>query len=57
MANAQALGCRVISAIGTTGTTNRTRAISAMAALAKEWHLKYQPVIKSGQAKVQQGNV
>lgn len=57
MANAQALGCRVISASGTTGTTNRTRAISAMAALAKEWHLKYQPVIKSGQAKVQQGNV
>lgn len=57
MANAQALGCRVISPSGTTGTTNRTRAISAMAALAKEWHLKYQPVIKSGQAKVQQGNV
>ena len=28
-----------------------------MAALAKECHLKYQPVIKSGQAKVQQGNV
>lgn len=57
MANAQVLGCRVISASGTTGTTNRTRAISAMAALAKEWHLKYQPVIKSGQVKVQQGNV
>ena len=36
MANAQALGCRVISPSGATGTTNRTSAISAMAALAKE---------------------
>lgn len=58
MANTQAMGCHVIAASGTTGTTNRTRAISAMAAFAKEWNLKYTPVIgNTGSAKVQEGNI
>lgn len=50
MADAQALGCRIIAASGTTGTTNRTRAVSAVAAFAKEWDVKYRPIIGSGGA-------
>lgn len=58
MANTQAMGCRVIAASGTTGTTNRTRAISAVSALAKEWKLKYSPIIGStGGGQVQEGSV
>ena len=40
VAGAQALGCNVISASGTTGTTNRTRAIAFVSAFAKEWKIK-----------------
>jgi len=47
MAHAQKAGANVISASGTTGTTNRTRAISFAVVLAKEWGLKYRPVIGS----------
>lgn len=58
MANTQAMGCRVIAASGTTGTTNRTRAISAISAFAKEWKLKYSPVIgASAGAQAQEGSV
>ncbi len=58
MADTQALGCNVIAASGTTGTTNRTRAVSAIAALAKEWGIKYHPVIGSSKAgEAAQGNV
>lgn len=58
IANTQAMGCKVIAASGTTGTTNRTRAISAIAALSKNWGLKYSPVIgSSGKDKVQEGSV
>lgn len=58
MAAVQAMGCRVIAASGTTGTTNRTRAISAMSVFAKEWKLKYSPVIGSSQgAGIQDGNI
>lgn len=58
MANTQAMGCRVIAASGTTGTTNRTRAISAVSALAKEWKLKYSPIIgSSGGGQMQEGSV
>ncbi len=45
VARIQNLGCRVISASGTTGTTNRTRAVAFTTSLAKEWNLKYMPVI------------
>lgn len=45
IAKSQALGARVISASGTTGTTNRTRAVAFVSALAKEWKIKYSPVI------------
>ncbi len=45
MAQVQALGGNVIATSGTTGTTNRTRAISAITAFAKQWGLKYRPVI------------
>ncbi len=45
IADARDLGCNVISASGTTGTTNRTRAVAFTTALAKEWKLKYMPVI------------
>ncbi len=45
VANIQSLGCNVISASGTTGTTNRTRAVAFTTALAKEWGIKYMPVI------------
>ncbi len=58
VANAQKLGANVISASGTTGTTNRTRAVAFISALAKEWKLKYMPVIGSSAAGgVQQGSV
>lgn len=58
MADTQAAGCRVIAASGTTGTTNRTRAISAVSAFAKEWKIKYNPVIgSSGGSKNQESNV
>lgn len=45
IAAAQNLGANVISASGTTGTTSRTRAVAFTTALAKEWGLKYMPVI------------
>lgn len=45
MAQVQALGCKVIATSGTTGTTNRTRAVTSISAFAKEWGLKYRPVI------------
>jgi len=57
VAGAQALGCNVISASGTTGTTNRTRAIAFVSAFAKEWKMKYNPIIGSSGNKVQEGNV
>lgn len=57
MANTQTMGCKVIAASGTTGTTNRTRAISAISAFAKEWKLKYSPVIGGGNTQIQEGNV
>ena len=41
----QSLGCNVLSASGTTGTTNRTRAVAFTTALAKNWGIKYMPVI------------
>lgn len=41
----QEAGCKVISASGTTGTTNRTRAVAFITAFAKEWGMKYMPVI------------
>jgi hypothetical protein len=50
MGNTQKSGVRVISASGTTGTTNRTRAVAFTAALAKDWGLKYRPVIGSSAA-------
>lgn len=58
IAACQSLGCNVISASGTTGTTNRTRAVSFIAALAKEWKIKYVPVLrKSDAGPAQEGNV
>ncbi len=59
MAATQTLGCNVIAVSGTTGTTNRTRAISAISAFAKEWDLKYTPVIgkAEGADQVQEGSV
>lgn len=58
MAAVQAMGCRVIAASGTTGTTNRTRAISAMSVFAKEWKLKYSPVIGASKgSELQDGNI
>lgn len=58
MASVQSMGCNVIAASGTTGTTNRTRAIAAASAFAKEWKLKYSPVIgSSAGSKIQDGNV
>ncbi|MCI8513421.1 MAG: PTS sugar transporter [Lachnospiraceae bacterium] len=45
IAAAQNLGAHIISASGTTGTTSRTRAVAFTTALAKEWGLKYMPVI------------
>ncbi|MDD3339554.1 MAG: PTS sugar transporter [Lachnospiraceae bacterium] len=58
VANTQSMGCNVVSASGTTGTTNRTRAVAFISSFAKEWNLKYSPVIgSSAGAKVQDGNV
>lgn len=58
IANTQSLGGRVISASGTTGTTNRTRAVAFVSALAKEWKLKYMPVIvSSSSGSVQEGSI
>ncbi len=58
MAASQKLGCNVISASGTTGTTNRTRAVAFISALAKEWKIKYSPIIgSSAGAAAQEGNV
>ena len=58
MANTQKAGVKVISASGTTGTTNRTRAVAFTAALAKEWGLKYMPVIgSSAGGGVMEGNI
>lgn len=58
MANSQKLGCNVVSASGTTGTTNRTRAVAFISALAKEWKIKYSPIIgSSAGASAQEGNV
>ena len=57
VANAQSMGCNVISASGTTGTTNRTRAIAFVSAFAKEWKVKYSPIIGSSGQKMQEGNV
>ncbi|MFP3091580.1 hypothetical protein LQZ21_14780 [Treponema sp. TIM-1] len=58
MAAARSLGGNIISASGTTGTTNRTRAISFITVLAKEWNLKYAPIIgKTGDSAIIQGNV
>lgn len=48
MADAQTLGANVIAVSGTTGTTSRTRAVSAVSAFAKEWKLKYKPVMGEG---------
>ena len=57
MAATQALGVNVVSASGTTGTTNRTRAVAFASALAKEWGMKYRPIIGTSKGAVQQGNV
>lgn len=58
MGHCQKMGCNVISASGTTGTTNRTRAVAFVSALAKEWKLKYSPIIgSSAGAKAQEGNI
>ena len=57
VAGTQSLGCNVISASGTTGTTNRTRAIAFVSAFAKEWKMKYNPIIGSSGSKVQEGSV
>lgn len=40
-------GGHVVSVSGTTGTTNRTRAITFISALAREWGIKYIPVLGS----------
>jgi len=57
VANAQSMGCNVVSASGTTGTTNRTRAIAFISAFAKEWKMKYTPIIGSSGTKAQEGSV
>lgn len=58
MGHCQKMGCNVISASGTTGTTNRTRAVAFLSALAKEWGIKYSPIIgSSAGAKAQEGNI
>lgn len=45
MAYISAKGGHVISVSGTTGTTNRTRAITFVTALAREWKVKYIPIL------------
>ena len=60
VASVQNMGCKVLSASGTTGTTNRTRAVAFTTALAKEWGIKYMPVIGntgSNAASKNSGNV
>lgn len=52
MAKVREMGANVIAASGTTGTTSRTRAVSAVSAFAKEWDLKYTPVIGSSKKDV-----
>ncbi len=47
MATVASLGAKIIAQSGTTGTTNRTRAVSAISVFAKEWQLRYSPVIGS----------
>ncbi len=60
VASVQNMGCKVLSASGTTGTTNRTRAVAFTTALAKEWGIKYMPVIGntgSGAADQMESNI
>lgn len=57
MADIASSGARIIAQSGTTGTTNRTRAVSAISAFAKEWQLKYSPVIGGHSNQVPEGNV
>ncbi|MCD8368973.1 MAG: PTS sugar transporter [Clostridiales bacterium] len=60
VARIQNLGCHVISASGTTGTTNRTRAVAFTTALAKNWNIRYMPVIGNtgtGAAQKTEGNI
>jgi fructose-specific phosphotransferase system IIC component len=58
MAETRSLGCNILSATGTTGTTNRTRAVSFISVLAKEWGIKYTPVIgTAGGGSASQGGV
>ena len=45
VARIQNAGCNVLSASGTTGTTNRTRAVAFTTTLAKNWGIRYMPVI------------
>ncbi len=52
MAETQKMGVHVISASGTTGTTNRTRAVAFISALAKEFKVKYAPIIGTSAAGV-----
>ncbi|MCD8347195.1 MAG: PTS sugar transporter [Lachnospiraceae bacterium] len=60
VARIQNLGCNVISASGTTGTTNRTRAVAFTTSLAKNWDIRYMPVIGNtgaGAAQKTEGNI
>jgi len=57
MGKIQASGVRVIAMSGTTGTTNRTRAISVASAFAKEFNLKYSPVIGKIDSGKDQSNI
>lgn len=57
MANIQSAGARVITVSGTTGTTNRTRAIAAISSFAKEFKLKYSPVVGKIDGGQDTGNV
>lgn len=50
IAKAQQLGVNLIAASGTTGTTSTTRAVAYVSALAKEWKVKYRPVLGSSSA-------
>lgn len=45
VAKVQSMGGRVLSASGTTGTTSRTRAVAFTTAFAREWGVRYRPVI------------
>lgn len=57
MANIQSAGAKVIAVSGTTGTTNRTRAISAISSFAKEFDIKYSPVVGKIDGSEDKGNV